>query len=60
MFCQTELEAKRLQEALLHQEREEVARTKAVVGHETTDVRKQHHRRVQKAYGPEFKTIHFQ
>ena len=36
---QTELEAKRLQGALLNQEREEVARTRAVVGHEAAEFR---------------------
>ena len=36
---QTELEAKRLQGALLNPEREEVARTRAVVGHEAAEFR---------------------
>ena len=36
---QTELEARRLQEALVLQEREEIARTKTAVGHEAAEYR---------------------
>ena len=36
---QTELEARRLQEALVLQEREEIARTKMAVGHEAAEYR---------------------